>query len=395
MFREKNMQVGVVGGGVAGTASAIALRRLGIDVTVHEAYEDPAGPVGSFVSLAANGLRCLELLDCLEPVLQAGFPVRRQRMWSGNGKLLGDVPRARLADDSRPSVTVRRADLVAALRAEAVRSGARILTGRRVTSRPEGVDLVVGADGIWSTTRAAVDPTAPEPRYADTYTVSGTSVGVDLPIDSFNIIFARRGAFLHVTAPDGSTWWSAQVSSPTAPDPHKVTTDELLAAFATEPQALAILHAADGPRTGTLHHALPPLTTTHRDRTVLIGDAAHPVGAGQGASMAMEDAIVLAQQLRGAPPIEDALAGFDRARRARVGKMVKAAASNRDAKTAGRFAAGMRDLVMPIVFPRVYPKATSWLYTYDPGPLTTEPEAAVPGTANHRAVNDVIPAPRP
>ena len=75
--------------------------------------------------------------------------------------------------------------------------------------------------------------------------------------------------------------------------------------------------------------------------------------------------------------------------------MVKAAASNRDAKTAGRFAAGMRDLVMPIVFPRVYPKATSWLYTYDPGPLTTEQEAAVPGTANHRAVNDVIPAPRP
>lgn len=368
------MRVVVVGGGVAGAAGAIALRRVGIDVTVYEAYEDPTGPVGSFLSLAANGLRCLEVLGCLEPVLRAGFPVPRQRMWSGNGKLLGDVARGRLVDDPRPSVTVWRADLLAALRAEAVRSGARIRTDERITGQLAGADLVVGADGIWSTTRALVEPTAPEPHYAGLYTVSGMSAGLDLPTGSFNMIFARRGAFLHLTAPDGRIWWSAQVGSATAPDPSTITLDELRAAFATEPKALAILDAADGPRTGTLHHVLPPLATIHRDRTVLVGDAAHPVGAGQGASMALEDAVVLAQQLRLVPCVDDALVAFDRVRRARVGKMVKAAAANRDAKTAGRLAATMRDLVMPFVFPRVYPKATSWLYTYDPGSLIGEPE---------------------
>lgn len=171
------MRVCVTGGGVAGSASAIALRRLGAEVTVYEAYEDPAGPVGSFVSLAANGLRCLELLGCLEPVTRAGFPVPRQRMWSGSGKLLGDVARGRLAEDPRPSVTVRRADLVAALRSEAVRSGARIVTGRRVTEPQAGADLVVGADGIWSSTRALVDPAAPRPRYAGMYTVSAPPPG--------------------------------------------------------------------------------------------------------------------------------------------------------------------------------------------------------------------------
>jgi salicylate hydroxylase len=234
----------------------------------------------------------------------------------------------------------------------------------------------VGADGIWSSTRALVDPATPGPRYAGMYTISGTSAGLDLPADSFNMIFGRRGAFMHLNAPDGSTWWAAQVGSASAPDPHAVTMDELLAVFATEPRVLAILRAADGPRTGTLHHVLPPLTTTHRDRTVLIGDAAHPVGAGQGASMALEDAIVLARQLHAAPSVEDALVGFDQERRARVGKMVKAAAANRDAKTTGRFGAALRDLVMPIVFPRVYPKATTWLYTYDPGELITEAEVS-------------------
>ncbi|HEX4224435.1 MAG TPA: FAD-dependent monooxygenase [Pseudonocardiaceae bacterium] len=67
----------------------------------------------------------------------------------------------------------------------------------------------------------------------------------------------------------------------------------------------------------------------NRDRTVLIGDAAHPVGAGQGASVALEDAVVLAQQLRLAPYVDDALVAFDRVRRARVGKMAKTAAARR------------------------------------------------------------------
>lgn len=56
-------------------------------------HEDPAGPVGSFVSMAANGLRCVAALGCLSAVKRSGFVLRRQRVWSGAGKLLADVPR--------------------------------------------------------------------------------------------------------------------------------------------------------------------------------------------------------------------------------------------------------------------------------------------------------------
>ena len=136
------MRAVVIGGGVAGSASAVALARMGADVTVHEAYEDPAGPVGSFVSLAVNGLRALDALGCLDLVQKAGFPVERQWMWSGRGKPLGNVARGRRPDDSLLSVTVMRADLVRILREAAVASGARIVTGRRL--EPGEADADVG-----------------------------------------------------------------------------------------------------------------------------------------------------------------------------------------------------------------------------------------------------------
>src|SRR5580700_9423049 len=194
------MRVVVIGGGVAGSASAIALARVGFEVTVYEAYEDPAGPVGSYVSLAVNGLRALAALGCLEQVQEAGFPVARQLMWSGRGKLLGDVARGRNPQDALHSVTLMRADLVTALREEALRSGARIVTGQRLTGSTDPLtadaDLIVGADGIWSTTRRELDPSAPQPAYAKIYSVSGTSDGtkIDAAIsrEGFNWIFARH-----------------------------------------------------------------------------------------------------------------------------------------------------------------------------------------------------------
>jgi 2-polyprenyl-6-methoxyphenol hydroxylase-like FAD-dependent oxidoreductase len=102
---------------------------------------------------------------------------------------------------------------------------------------------------------------------------------------------------------------------------------------------------------------------------VLVGDAAHPAGAGQGASMAIEDAVVLAEQLRRDDCVASALASFDEIRRGRAGKLAKTAASSNEAKTAGPVAARLRDLIMPVMVPRFYERATAWLYDYDPGTL--------------------------
>ena len=388
------MRAVVIGGGVAGSASAIALARIGAEVVVYEAHEDPAGPVGSYVSLAVNGLRALAALGCLEQVQQAGFPVARQLMWSGRGKLLGDVARGRRPEDPLLSVTLMRADLVTALREEALRCGARIITGQRVTGGAAGptaaptaeagptasadlyagADLVVGADGIWSETRHLLEPAAPRPRYAGLYSVSGTSDGAGLVQGrwrpGFNWIFARRGVFMFVPAPDGSVWWTAQVAAhEPPPDPAAISVTDLEVLFRTEEAAAAILAAATGIRAANLGYVLAPVACRHDGRTVLIGDAAYPVGAGQGASMALEDAVALARELDGTAGVPAGVAALDRLRQPRWGKLAKTEAANRDAKTAGPVAARVRELVMPHVFNRFYEKATGWLYDYDPGAL--------------------------
>ncbi|MFJ9518644.1 FAD-dependent oxidoreductase [Kitasatospora sp. NPDC101801] len=116
----------------------------------------------------------------------------------------------------------------------------------------------------------------------------------------------------------------------------------------------------------TLRHTLPAVPARHGRRTVLVGDAAHPVGAGQGASMALEDAVVPARVLSRA----GSLADYEQLRRARVGRMLKAAAANRDAKKAGPVGRRVDDLVLPLVFRHFYPRSTSRLYTHELGSLT-------------------------
>jgi len=390
------MQVIVVGGGVAGAASAVALRRIGAEVTVYEAHADPAGPVGSFVSLAVNGLRALEALGCLPAIQQAGFAVARQRLWAGNGKLLGDVPRGRLTGDRLHSVTLLRADLVQALRAAAEQAGARIHTNQRLVGaattgdgvqatfadgHTEHADVLVGADGIWSATRPVL-ASAPTPTYAGLYSVSGQAdhAGTQAEAGTFNMIFARNGAFLYVPAPDGSLWWSAQVASPTEPRLSGVSDqewlDRLTEVFGHEPQAQAVLAATTRLHHPTRMHVLAPVPTWQRDRIVLLGDAAHPVGAGQGAAMAIEDAVVLAQKLATASAIPAALAAHEQTRRARIAKLVKAASHNSDAKIAGPVGRALGNLLMPAFFRFFYERATAWLYTHDLGTLPTSRTAA-------------------
>ena len=388
----------VVGGGIAGTATAIGLRRVGVEVTVYEAYADPAGEVGSFVSLAANGLRGLRTLGCLDDVRAAGFAVPDQRMWSGSGRLLGAMPRGRLAGDDMIGVTLMRRRLVEVLRAHAVRAGVRIATGHRligVVREPGRVvaefedgttdeaELLVGADGLWSTTRALLDPAGPSPVYAGAYSVSGIAEGVDVgPAGTFNMTFGRGGAFIDIASPDGTTWWSAQPAAPRPPRTSGVGDDEwvdrLVGVYAHESRALAVLGASTRVHGATRLHTLAGVGVRHEGRIVLVGDAAHPVGAGQGASMAIEDAVVLARTLAEAGAVEEAFVAFDRERGARVGRMLKTARAGREAKLAGPIRRRVDDLVMPIVFRHVYARATAWLYTHDLGALPAPAEGSRP-----------------
>jgi len=377
------MRAIVVGGGVAGTVSAIALGRIGAEVTLVEAYPAPEGEVGSFLSLAANGLRGLAAIDCLEPVRRRGFPVPRQRMWSGSGKLLGDVARGRRADDPLHSVTLMRGHLVGELRAGAAAAGVQVITGETyqrsttvdaevtahfASGRTIPADLLVGADGIWSTTRRELDPRAADPRYSGVYVVSGRSAGVDVEPGVFNMVVARHATFIYLRGPGDEVWWQAQVNDPVPPPDRGETAwrAELGRLLAAEKVPAAVVAATTTLHRPTRNHVLGRVPVWHDRHTVLVGDAAHPVGAGQGASMAIEDGLALAAALATAPSVAAGLADYERDRRPRVTRMEKAADDNREIKKSGRVRRRLEEIIMPIVFRHVYERATGWLYDYEP-----------------------------
>lgn len=93
----------------------------------------------------------------------------------------------------------------------------------------------------------------------------------------------------------------------------------------------------------------------HRGRMIVIGDAAHAPSptSGQGASLSIEDAVELAKALRDLPTIEGAFAAYEALRRPRVERIVKQAARINNNKAAGPVGRIVRDLLMPLLLPRL------------------------------------------
>jgi salicylate hydroxylase len=380
--------VSIIGGGVAGLVTAIALQRAGIASTVYEAWAGSGDDAGAFFTIATNGLRALRSLGCLDAVVSQGFLVPTMRVWSGSGKLLADVPRSGSDCFDTPSLTVRRGRFVAALREIAQQGGTSIIAGKRLLSinedrqlifddgtLAEGGDVVVGADGLHSRVRRLIDHAAPEPVYTGLVHVWGSSpaLSIDLAPEIFHAIYGKRAFFGAVREPGGPVWWLAQV--PTLPEPDRaslacVTPAEwqsrLLELARVDCTPIAELVAtSDIVHRANPGHSVPPIPVWCRDGMVVIGDAAHAVGAGQGASMAIEDGVVLASCLKSAPSVNEGLASYERLRRQRVGRVLESGKVNSEAKTLSPFQKRLADLLMPIFFRFFYQRSTAWLFTYD------------------------------
>jgi FAD-dependent urate hydroxylase len=100
---------------------------------------------------------------------------------------------------------------------------------------------------------------------------------------------------------------------------------------------------------------------------VIIGDAAHATApsSGQGASMAIEDAVVLSRCLRDLPDTPRAFAAYERLRRARVERIVAHGARTSNSKAAGPVARVLRDLMLPVILKRLANgRSLGWVHDY-------------------------------
>ncbi|WP_228787545.1 FAD-dependent oxidoreductase [Nocardia terpenica] len=371
----------IIGAGVAGPVLAMALDRVGIEATVFE--RDPAGAEqrGSWLTFQANGMDALHAVDAAGPVEKLGYPVDTISFITGKGKLLGRVPMAARRSDGQKSLMMPRADLYSALGDQARERGADVCYGKRfvdaTTIAGGGVearfadgstavgDLLIGCDGIHSPVRAIIDPHARRPRYVPVLNVGGyvPNFTVDVPAEEMRMQFGTRCFFAWLPAPDGGTVWFANPPMPREPE-HGVLSGmsdtqwrrwlhELMDGDVGP--AHDIIDAAPGPMIGWATYDMPVVEHWHNNRNMLIiGDAAHATApsAGQGASMALEDAVIVAKCLRDCPDILSAFTTFESLRRDRVEKIVANGNRGSNQKAAGPVARVIRDLMLPTMFRR-------------------------------------------
>jgi len=332
----------IVGGGVAGAATALALHQAGVASVVYEAHASGGDDAGAFLTVMANGMAALDQIDAGRAVLDASYPAAAVELFDAEGHHLQHRAIEGVAR------TLSRATLYRVLQDLAIARGIPVVHGKRLVtasasaagvdvrfadgSRAEG-DILVGADGIHSPTRRLIDPQAPAPRYTGQHVVYGYADGnpAGSAGDAYHMVFGKR-AFFGFTAPgDGRTWWFTRIAGDSRPAETTAGQWRALALEAARDDATpaaAIIEATGGDVVGGDSYDIPTTPNWYNDRMVLVGDAAHAASpaAAQGASMALEDAVALAAALREQPDPAAAFAAYAARRRAQTEETVAASA---------------------------------------------------------------------
>lgn len=331
----------VIGAGIAGLATAVAIRRAGYDVSVIERRTDATS--GSGISIWPNALAALDEIGVGDDVRQSGGRVTGGAIRWRDGTWLRRPSAQRIvAALGEPLVVVRRSVLTDILRAAlppgTVETG---LTATAVTTTESSAQVtltdgqtreaaaVVGADGVNSmvartlngplrsryvgyTAWRGVASFALDPALAGETMAAGTEVG-HVPLGSDHTYwFATERAREGGSSPGGE---------------HAYLTTKLAGWADPIPRLLAATAPADLVRNDLYDRAQPAHWS--RGRVVLVGDAAHPMRPhlGQGGCQGLEDAAILARFITLSPDLPTAFDRFGRYRRRRVRPLVRESAT--------------------------------------------------------------------
>ena len=305
----------IIGAGIGGLTAAIALGQRGFHVDMVE--RDPDWCVyGVGIIQQSNVIRAMHALSILQDYLNAGFGFDQVDIFAPDGRHLAAVPSPKLVPEYPANVGIGRRALHDVLVRRAREAGARIRLGVEASSFNETAeavdvaftdgtratyDVVVGADGLYSKTREHLFPDACKPRF--------TGQGV------WRYNFPRAPDLVSLHAYEGRTGLGLVPLSDelmylyiTSPEPGNPRYErEGLAArmrdkLAQAPERIRALAARILDDAEVVYKPLECIFLEgdwHRGRIVLVGDAVHATTPhlGQGAGMAIEDAIVLADEL--------------------------------------------------------------------------------------------------
>ncbi|MBO9727250.1 MAG: FAD-dependent monooxygenase [Chitinophaga sp.] len=391
----QSQHVLIIGGGVAGLALALFLKKAGISCSIYEAYAYK-GAAGGGMNIAPNGMNVLAALGLADKLAARGAVTQEHCFRSENGKVLARIPYGNTRKYGQPGVSISRSALYEVLTSEINNAGIEVSYNKRlqfIEELPGGVTayfedgssdsghILIGADGIRSKTRSHVLPVGPTPSFTGIVGVGGFVKLEKVPeltsqdLSSLNFTFGAKGFFGYCAADTGyAMWWSnLEAAQPMSEAALRDTSmdklqEEMLGIYRDfhVPVATLIKHTERPIRQNISD--IPSLPTWHKGRVLLIGDAAHAVSpnSGQGASLALEDAMYLAKLLRdGQADYKKVFTQFEAGRKQRVEKIVaEGRRRGNDKKVLSPMQAKIRNFMMSVFLKLFGIKGIDWVYRY-------------------------------
>ncbi|MGE0240484.1 MAG: FAD-dependent monooxygenase [Parvibaculaceae bacterium] len=386
----------IAGGGIAGIAGALALARGDRRIRLFEkagAFET----VGAGLQIGPNAVRALRSLDVWDRVAPASVAPPRILVRDGHGgRILQEITLGASFERrfGEPYRVIHRADLLTGL-VERARADARIelVTNAEVKdftdkggfveittpTGPQRGEALIGADGIRSLIRQGLGQEDVLRKRDQILFRALTPFDRPMPehLAAITLWLCRRGHIVHypvkggralnvVAAMDGR-WDSAEWSQPAA-------RQELMAHFEKIHPDLFQVLAISSPWHKWAAADLAPVPNWSRNRTTLVGDAAHAAlpYLAQGAAMALEDAVVLARCTETADTIAEAFSAYETLRKPRARRIVEASLRLSRAYHAGGPLRLARNAVLRLIDPARFLDRMAWIYGFDPlnDPLT-------------------------
>lgn len=338
------MEITIIGAGIGGLTTGIALKKFGHKVTIYEQAEKIL-PVGAAISLWSNGVKCLNYLGLTEQVAKLGGQMDQLAYIDGlTGDTMTQFSLLPLIEEvgQRP-YPVARADLQNMLMDEFGREDIQL--GKKMVELQEqedGVlvkfadgteiktDLLIGADGTHSITRTYVLGEQVSRRYAGYVNWNGlVEISEKLtPADQWTTFVGQGKRVSLMPVADGKFYFFFDVPLQVGLENNRAEYKTLLKQY-FEGWCAPVQHlidALDEQKTNRVEiHDIEPFAQFYKGRVVIVGDAAHSTtpDIGQGGCQAMEDAIYLARSLQiNTLGLEDALKRYQNKRNERANELV-------------------------------------------------------------------------
>lgn len=373
----------IVGGGIAGLATAIAFQQLGLHFTLFEQTKVLRG-IGAGFGLAANAMQALEILGLRSEIEKIGHHVDHYNILDEKGNILISPDTHAIAKKYKQSnFTVHRSDLHLFLLSKI--DNQHLILGKkaiRVEPESEQVTLhfedgtthtsryLIVADGVKSLLRQQLVPSS-TPRYAGYTCWRATIDNQEIQLDKGTETWGKAGRFGMTPLTNNRIYWYACVNAnPDSPIFQKYTIDELVNHFGHyhSPIPNILRHTKNEDLIWGDIMDIKPLKNLAYENIVFIGDAGHATtpNMGQGACQALEDAAVLMDEVRHQKNIQDAFLSFEKRRLSRTKYITDTSKLIGDvAQWENNLAIRMRNSVIRLMPPKIVQKSLDKLLSID------------------------------